>query len=63
MHRIAERVGGGFVRIRRSALVNAQAVVTVERYAKGVFVLHLRSGAKLISSRYHQEEIRRLISC
>ena len=33
MNRMAERVGGTFVRIRRSALVNPQAIVTVERYA------------------------------
>ena len=61
MQRMAERVGGTFVRIRRSALVNPQAIVTVERYAKGMFVLHLRSGARLISSRYHQAEIRKML--
>ena len=61
MNRIAERVGGTFVRIRRSALVNPQAIVTVERYAKGMFVLHLRSGVRLISSRYHQAEIRKIL--
>jgi two-component system, LytTR family, response regulator len=64
MNRMAERVGStAFVRIRRSALVNVQAIVTVERYAKGMFALHLRSGARLISSRYHQTEIRKLINC
>ncbi len=61
MNRMAERVGGTFVRVRRSALVNPQAIVTVERYAKGMFVLHLRSGARLISSRYHQAEIRKML--
>lgn len=64
MNRIADRVGpAAFVRIRRSALVNVQAIVSVERYAKGMFVLRLRSGARLISSRYHQIEIRKLINC
>jgi len=64
MNRMAERVGASaFVRIRRSALVNVQAIVTVERYAKGMFVVHLRSGARLISSRYHQMEMRKLINC
>jgi two-component system, LytTR family, response regulator len=62
MNRMAERVGGTFVRIRRSALVNAQAIVTIERYAKGMFALHLRSGARLISSRYHQAEIRKILA-
>lgn len=61
MNRMAERVGGTFVRVRRSALVNPQAIVTVERYAKGMFVLHLRSGARLISSRYHQAAIRKML--
>jgi two-component system LytT family response regulator len=61
MNRMAERVGGSFVRIRRSALVNPQAIATVERYAKGMFVLHLRSGMRLISSRYHQAEIRKIL--
>ncbi len=64
MQRMAERVGSSaFVRIRRSALVNVQAIVSVERYAKGMFVLSLRSGARLISSRYHQIEIRKLLNC
>ena len=63
MNRMAERVGGTFVRIRRSALVNPQAIVTVERYAKGMFVLRLRSGGRLISSRYHQAEIRKILNC
>lgn len=61
MNRIAARVGGTFVRIRRSALVNPQAIVTVERYAKGMFALHLRSGVRLISSRYHQAEMRKIL--
>lgn len=61
MNRIAERVGGAFVRIRRSALVNSHAIVTVERYAKGMFAIHLRGGARLISSRYHQAEIRKIL--
>jgi two-component system LytT family response regulator len=64
MQTMAARVGPlAFVRIRRSALVNIQAIVSVERYAKGMFVVTLRSGARLISSRYHQIEIRKLINC
>ncbi len=62
MARIAGRVGPDtFVRVRRSALVNVRAIVTVEPYAKGMFVLHLRTGAKLISSRYHQPALRKLL--
>jgi two-component system LytT family response regulator len=63
MDRIAQRLAGGgaFVRVRRSALVNVRAVARLERYAKGMFVLHLRSGARVISSRYHQPALRRLL--
>lgn len=50
-----------FVRIRRSALVNVQAIVTFESYGKGMFVLHLRNGAKLVSSRYHQTGLRKVL--
>jgi two-component system LytT family response regulator len=50
-----------FIRIRRSALVNVQAIVTVEAYGKGMFLLTLRDGARLVSSRYHQTGLRRLL--
>jgi two-component system, LytTR family, response regulator len=58
-HRLAK--GGNFIRVRRSALINVDAVLTLERYAKGMFVIHLRGGAKVISSRYHQNALRRLL--
>jgi two-component system, LytTR family, response regulator len=48
---------GAFVRIRRSALVNVRAIVTLERYGKGMFTLRLRNGAQLVSSRYHQADL------
>jgi two-component system LytT family response regulator len=50
-----------FIRIRRSALVNVQAIVTVEPYGKGMFLLTLRDGVRLVSSRYHQTGLRRLL--
>jgi two-component system LytT family response regulator len=53
--------GGNFIRVRRSALINVNAVLTLERYAKGMFVIHLRGGGKVISSRYHQKALRRLL--
>jgi len=63
MARMAQRLAsrGTFVRVRRSALVNVRAVAMLERYAKGMFVVHLRSGAKVISSRYHQAHLRKLL--
>jgi len=62
MTRMEARVGAGrFIRIRRSALVNLRAIVTLEPYGKGMFTVTLRSGASLVSSRYHQEGLRRLV--
>jgi two-component system LytT family response regulator len=63
MDRMVKRLDGRgtFVRVRRSAVINVRAVSTLERYAKGMFVIHLCTGAKVISSRYHQIDLRRLL--
>jgi two-component system, LytTR family, response regulator len=63
MDRLAQRLAGRehFVRVRRSALVNTRAVATLERYGKNSYVVLLRSGAKIISSRYYQGTLRRLL--
>jgi two-component system LytT family response regulator len=63
MDRIAQRLAGrpNFVRVRRSALVNVRAIATIERYGKGAYVVQLRNGAKIISSRYYQPSLRRLL--
>ncbi len=63
MDRIAQRVAGrsAFIRVRRSALINVRAVATLERYGKGTYVVHLRNGTKVISSRYYQPGLRRLL--
>jgi two-component system LytT family response regulator len=63
MDRIAQRVAnrGTFIRVRRSALINVRAVATLERYGKGTYVVHLRNGTKVISSRYYQPDLRRLL--
>ena len=50
-----------FIRVRRSAIVNVRAVATLERYGKAAFVVHLRSGDEVISSRYYQPALRRLL--
>jgi two-component system, LytTR family, response regulator len=60
MERLAARLGERFVRIRRSALVNIAAIRTLEPYGKGSYVVLLRDGTKLISSRYAGEALRRL---
>ena len=63
MDRIAQRVAGRgtFVRVRRSALINVRAVATLERYGKGTYVVQLRNGTKIVSSRYYQPGLRRLL--
>jgi two-component system LytT family response regulator len=63
MDRMAHRLAGrdGFVRVRRSAIVNVRAVATLERYDRSSYVVHLRDGSKVISSRYYQPALRRLL--
>ncbi|MEP6621209.1 MAG: response regulator [bacterium] len=64
MDRLAKRVSeqsATFVRVRRSALVNVRAIATLERYGQGTFVVQLRSGTKIISSRYYQSSLRQLV--
>lgn len=63
MDRIAQRLAGRetFVRVRRSALINVRALATLERYDKGTFVVQLKNGTKIISSRYYQTGLRRLL--
>ncbi len=70
MTHMARRVGADaaapgepprFVRIRRSALVNAQAITSIDPYGRGMFQLNLRNGAKLVSSRYHQGDLKKIL--
>jgi two-component system LytT family response regulator len=62
MDDVVRRVSGaGFVRVRRSALISISAVATLERYGKASFVLQLRSGTKVVSSRFYYPELRRLL--
>lgn len=63
MDRVARRLASRprFIRVRRSAIVNVRAVASLERYGKSSFVVHLRSGANVISSRFYQPAIRRLL--
>lgn len=58
---LAERLGDRFVRIRRSALVNVRAIRALEPYGKGSYVVQLRDGTELISSRYAGRELRALL--
>jgi two-component system LytT family response regulator len=58
---LAQRLGERFVRIRRTALVNATAITALEPYGKGSYVVHLRDGTRLVSSRYAGRALRTLL--
>jgi two-component system LytT family response regulator len=62
MDRVAHRLtsDGNFVRVRRSAVLNVRAIATFERYGKGTFVVRLRDGTSVISSRFYLPQVRRL---
>jgi two-component system LytT family response regulator len=53
-------LGELFVRVRRSALVRIAAIAWCEPYGRSSWVLVLRSGARIISSRYFMANLRRL---
>lgn len=63
MDRVALRLAGSdaFIRVRRSAIINVRAVATLERYGKSAFTVQLRNGTTIISSRYYQPALRRLL--
>jgi two-component system, LytTR family, response regulator len=63
MDRMAQRLAARdtFIRIRRSAIINVRAVATLERYDKSTYVVLLRDGTKVISSRFYQPALRRLL--
>jgi two-component system LytT family response regulator len=58
---IHQRLGSRFLRVSRSALVNRDAVDTVEHFIKGTYVLFLRCGAKVKSSRRYRAELTKLL--
>lgn len=58
---LAQRLGDRFVRIRRTALVNARAITALEPYGKGSYVVHLTDGTRLVSSRYAGRALRALL--
>lgn len=63
MDRMAQRLVGrtAFIRIRRSAIINIRAIATLERYDKSRYVVQLRSGTTIISSRHYQPALRQLL--
>ena len=63
LKRISVRLASlGFVQIERSLLINLHQVAYVERHDRGQFCFVMRSGARLVSSRERNNEIRALLS-
>jgi two-component system LytT family response regulator len=60
MGSLEERLGGGFVRIHRSAIVNAGRVRELRSRENGDFRVILAGGAELRLSRTHREAVERL---
>jgi two-component system LytT family response regulator len=62
MDRVARRLAADtFLRVRRTALINTRAVAKIERYGKGTYVVHLRGGAQVVTGRFYQAGLRRLL--
>ena len=63
MDRVAHRLtrDGNFVRVRRSAILNVRAIASFERYGKGTFVVRLRDGTSVVSSRFYLAQLRSLL--
>jgi len=63
LERLAERLGTKrFIRIRRDALVSLAAVKSLEPYLKGSYVVLLRDGSKLLSSRSFAARLKELLA-
>ncbi len=58
---LSQRLAGRFARTRRSVLVNVQAIKALEANGRGSYSVHLRTGARLVSSRYAGTALRALL--
>ena len=51
----------GFIRARRSALVNLSAVTEVQPHARGTYAFLLRNGARVVSSRRYRSRVESVV--
>jgi two-component system LytT family response regulator len=58
----AELDPGEFIRVRRSAVVRVGAIVEVQPWFHGEYVLLLRNGARVTSGRAYRDAVRRLVA-
>jgi two-component system, LytTR family, response regulator len=63
MDAVAQRLAGNadFIRVRRSAVVNLRAIAALERYAKSTYLIRLKAGGTVVSSRFYLPAIRGLL--
>ena len=61
MATLEARLGDGFLRVHRSALVNVQRVREVQPWVKGDYVLILHDGTRLTSGRTYRNRVRALL--
>jgi two-component system LytT family response regulator len=52
---------GKFVRVHRSAIVNVNCVATLEPHVHGQYVITMKDGSRIVSSRTHSGKLRALI--
>jgi two-component system LytT family response regulator len=52
---------GKFVRVHRSAIVNVDCVASFEPHVHGQYVLTMKDGSRIISSRTHSPKLRELL--
>jgi two-component system LytT family response regulator len=50
-----------FVRVHRSAIINVDCVSQIEPYVRGEYIITLRDGTRLTSSRAHHARLRALL--
>jgi len=63
LERLAQRLGSQrFIRIRRDAVVRLDAIKSLEPYLKGSYVILLRDGGKLLSSRSFAARLKELLA-
>jgi two-component system LytT family response regulator len=61
MTKMEGRLKAGFVRIRRSTLVNVERIREVQPWVKGDYIVILQDGTRLTSGRTYRERVRELL--
>jgi two-component system LytT family response regulator len=61
MSRIETRLPPGFIRVHRSAIVNASRIREVQPWTKGDYVLILHDGTRVTTGKTYRERIRALL--